>query len=41
VRVVHFALVIVGEDLVGLFCGLEADLGFCAVVFSDLVGVVC
>lgn len=41
VGVVHVSLVIVGEDLVGLFRGLEASLGLCAVIFCDLVGMVC
>jgi hypothetical protein len=40
VRVVEVALVIVGEDLVGLFGGLEADLGFFALLDGDLVRVV-
>lgn len=39
--VVHLALIIVGKDLVGLLRGLEADFGFFAVVFCDLVGVMC
>ena len=39
-RVVEVALVIVGEDLVGLFGGLEADLGFFALLDGDLVRVV-
>jgi hypothetical protein len=41
VGVVHLALVIVGEDFVGLFRSLEASLGLCAVIFCDLVGMVC
>ena len=39
-RVVEVALVIVGEDLVGLFGRLEADFGFFALLDGDLVGVV-
>jgi len=41
VGVVHVSLVIVGEDFVGLFRRLEADLSLCAVVFCDFVGMVC
>jgi hypothetical protein len=40
VGVVHFTLVIVGENFVGLFCRLEAPFGFLAVVFCDFVGMV-
>jgi hypothetical protein len=39
--IVEVSLVIVGEDFVGLFRSLEADLGLCAVIFCDLVGVMC
>jgi hypothetical protein len=38
--VVEVPLVVIGKDFVGLFRGLEADLGFFALVLSDLVGVV-
>jgi hypothetical protein len=41
VGVVHFALFIVGENFVGLLRGLEARFGFEAVVFRDLVGMMC
>jgi|TARA_R110002003_G_scaffold61_2_gene5509 hypothetical protein len=41
VGVVEVALLVVVEDLVGLFRGLEADFGFGAVVFCHLVGVMC
>lgn len=41
VGIVEVALVIVGEDLVGLFRGLEPDLCFFALFDSDLVRVVC
>ena len=39
--VVEVALVIVGEDFVGLFRRLEANLCFLALFDGDLVGVVC
>lgn len=39
--IIQMSLVIVGEDFVGLFRGLEAHLSFCTVFFCDLVGVMC
>lgn len=39
--IVKVALVIVGENLVGLLCGFEADLCFLAFLDGDLIGVVC
>lgn len=39
--VVEVALVIVGQNLVGLFRRLEADLGFLTLLDGDLVGMVC
>jgi len=41
VSIVEVALVIVGQDFVGLFRGLEADLCFLTLLDGDLVGVVC
>jgi hypothetical protein len=41
VGVVQMPFVIIGEDFVGLFRRLEADLGLCTVFFCDLVGVMC
>lgn len=41
VGIVEVALVIVGKNLVGLFCGLEADLCLFTLLDCDLVGVVC
>jgi hypothetical protein len=41
VGVVKVALVIVKKNLIGLLGGLEADLGFFALVLGDLVRVVC
>jgi hypothetical protein len=41
VCVVEVALVIIGENFVGLFGGLESNLGFFTLFDSDLVGVVC
>lgn len=39
--VVQLAFVIIGENLVGLLCSLEADLGFCTIFLCDLVGMMC
>jgi hypothetical protein len=41
VGVVEMAFVIVGQNLVGLFRRLEADLGFLTLLDGDLVGMVC
>jgi hypothetical protein len=41
VGIVELALIIVGQDFVGLFCRLEADLCFFALFDGDLVGMVC
>jgi hypothetical protein len=40
VRVVQVSLIVIVEDFVGLFRRLESDLGFSALFFCDLVGVV-
>jgi hypothetical protein len=39
--VVEVPLVVIGEDFIGLFCGLEANLGLFALIFGHLIGVVC
>jgi hypothetical protein len=41
VGVVEVPLVVIVEDLVGLFRSLEADFGFFAFAFCDLVWVMC
>jgi hypothetical protein len=41
VRVVEVSLIVIVEDFVGLFRRLEADFGLYALVFCDLVRVVC
>lgn len=40
-RIVEVALVVIGQNFVGLFRRLEADLCFLALLDGDLVGVVC
>lgn len=39
--VVQGSLLVIGEDLVGLFGRLEADLSLITVIFCDLVWVMC
>jgi hypothetical protein len=41
VGVVEASLIVIVEDFVGLFGGFEADFSFGALVFGDLVRVVC
>jgi hypothetical protein len=41
VGIVEVTFLFIVEDLVCLFCGFEPDFGFDALLFCDLVGVVC
>jgi hypothetical protein len=38
--IVEVSLIIIGEDFICLFCGLETNFGFFAIFDSDFVGMV-